>query len=104
MAGLEIGSVVRTQDIMYIKQNEDNKASADQTHISQTVNRQTESNATEVVNPENADYYNKKQDASEKGKNEYAGDGGKNRRNGGGAKPKDQVIKKAPQGGFDIKI
>lgn len=100
IGGIEIGSVTRMQDISIIKQNEDNKPLIDQANISMQIEKQVDSQAHEVHDSNNADWYDKKQDASEKGDNEYSGDGGKKRKQSG--KTERMIVK--GRGSFDIKI
>lgn len=97
---MDIAVAGRTQDYTAIKHNEDNKALMDQTNLGQQAQRTEEQRATTVVDRQNADWHNKRQDAREKGSNEYAGDGGKKRRQN---EKTDKVIVKG-QGGFDIKV
>lgn len=97
---MEIAAAGRTQDFTTIKHNEDNKAAFDQTNLGQQAQRTEEQRATTVVDRQNADWHNKRQDAREKGSNEYAGDGGKKRRRN---EKTDRVIVKG-QGGFDMKV
>ena len=101
IGGMEIGAVTRLQDYSIIKQNEDNKPVIDQANISAQVEKQTEQKTTEVHNSDNADWYNKKNDAKEKGSNEYKGDGGRNRKKNS-EKVERVVIKGRPN--FDMKI
>lgn len=100
IGGIEIGSVSRMQDISIIKQNEDNKPMIDQANISVQVEKQADVQAHEVHDSNNAEWYDKKPDASEKGDNEYSGDGGKKRKHP--QKTEQMVIK--GRGSFDIKI
>ena len=100
MAGMDIAPIVRTQDYSIIKQNEDSKSMLDQSHIGHTVEKKEISNAQNVVNTNRSEFYNKKQDAREKGSNEYYGDGGKQRRE----QPKDKVVVKKTNSGFDFRI
>ena len=97
---IEIVSMTRTQDYTTIKQNQDNKPMVDQTNFGQQMDKQTEQLTKQVTSSDNADWYNQKQDAKEKGKNEYRGDGGKNR------KKQDMSGKVIPKGigGFDMKV
>lgn len=98
--GMEIGAVTRMQDYSIIKQNEDNKPMTDQVNIGQQVEKQTDRMTKEVHSSDNAEWYNKKHDAKEKGNNEYSGDGGKKRKK---QENDGQVVIKSHQS-FDIKI
>lgn len=97
---MEIAAAGRSQDYTTIKHNEDNKAAVEQTTLGQQAQKTETQRANAVVDSQNADWHNKKQDARDKGSNEYAGDGGRNRRRND---QEDRVIIKG-QGGFDIKI
>lgn len=94
-----ITTVTRTQDYTTIKQNEDNKAMIDQSHVGHHIQKETKQRAQQVSESDNTEWHNKKFDAKEKGDNEYSGDGGRQRRE----EPKEKVVVKGHQG-FDIKI
>jgi hypothetical protein len=98
--GMEIGVVTRSQDYTIIKQNEDNKAFTDQVNIGQQVDKQTDRLTKEVNSSDNADWYEQKPDAKEKGNNEYRGDGGRKRKR---QENSEQVVIKGRQS-FDVKI
>lgn len=100
LGGIEIVTITRSQDYTTIKQNEDNKGMTDQTNIAQQMHKQTDQRTKEVRSGENAEWYQKKPDAKEKGRNEYSGDGGKNRKQ---EEKREQVIVNGHRG-FDIKI
>lgn len=100
LGGIEIVTITRTQDYTTIKQNEDNKGMMDQSNIAQHVQKQTDQRTKEVRSSDNADWYNKKPDAKEKGSNEYNGDGGKKRKQD---EKHEQVIVNGHRG-FDIKV
>lgn len=95
------GSVSRMQDITQLKQNEDTKGMIDQTNFQNTFHKEIDHKLNQVHQSDNAENYQKKFDAKEKGSNEYSGDGGKKRRQD--KQPDGKVIAKT-QGGFDIKI
>ena len=95
------GSVTRMQDITQIKQNEDMKGMVDQTNFQNTFHKQIDQKLNQVHQSDNADNYQRKFDAKEKGDNEYSGDGGKKRRKGEQSDGK--VIVKS-LGGFDMKV
>lgn len=97
---IELTTVSRAQDYSAIKHNEDSKPMVDQSIIGQEVQKTTQQRIREVHSSDNADWYEKKPDAKEKGNGTYAGDGGKRRRK---PQQKDQVVVKG-QGGFDMKI
>lgn len=98
---IEFTTISRAQDYTTIKQNEDNKAFIDQTNLGHIAQQNEDIKANTVVDSQNADWHNKRQDAREKGSNEYAGDGGQKR--GRKEEPDGRVIIKG-QGGFDLKI
>ena len=99
-SSIELTTIARTQDYTTIKQNEDNKAFVDQTHIGQQNQKDTNQRAREVRSSDNTDWHNKKFDAREKGDNEYQGDGGKKRRQ---QDKTEQVIVNGHRG-FDMKV
>lgn len=97
---IEITTITRTQDYTTIKQNQDNKPLADQTHIGQQIQKDNQQRTKEVRSSDNSDWHNKKFDAKDKGDNDYQGDGGQKRRQ----KDKtEQVVVKGHRG-FDMKI
>lgn len=96
---IELTTISRAQDYSAIKQNEDNKAYADQTNGLLQVQRNEEQKTREVHSSDNAQWHESKPDAREKGNGEYCGDGGKRRKE----KPGERVTLKKP-GGFDVKI
>lgn len=97
---IELTTVSRAQDYSAIKHNEDNKPMMDQTNIGQEIQKTTQQRVREVHSSDNADWYEKKPDAKEKGNGSYEGDGGKRRRKSQG---QGQMVTKT-RGGFDIKI
>ena len=76
---IELTTISRAQDYTTIKHNEDAKGFVDQTNLGQQANRTAEQRATTVVNRQDPEWQNKRQDAREKGSNEYFGDGGRKR-------------------------
>ncbi|MCR5476505.1 MAG: hypothetical protein K6E92_02640 [Lachnospiraceae bacterium] len=106
MAGFDIGSVTRAQDFSIIKHNEDVKPVMDQITLSQQGERRAQQLAQDVVDTEQSEWYQRREDAAEQGDNPYQGDGGKGRRQ---ARPKeeehpDRVVVKGRPSGFDLKI
>ncbi len=96
------GMVQRTQDIGTLKQHEDNKPVFDQQALANKIQKDTKQNMHQVNHGENAENYQKKYDAREKGSNEY-------QRNKGSQKKKadksgGRVVPKSSYGGFDISI
>lgn len=100
MPGMDIAPIVRTQDYTIIKQNEDSKNMIDQSNVSHVMEQKEINQSQEVVGSNRSEYYNKKQDAREKGSNEYYGDGGKSRQK---KEIRDRVVVKK-NGGFDFKV
>lgn len=98
--GMEIGAVTRSQDYTIIKQNEDNKPMIDQANIGQQIEKQADQLSREVHSSDNAEWYDQRPDAKEKGKNKYSGDGGQKRKK---QTKVEQVVVKGRQG-FDIRI
>ena len=99
---IELTTITRTQDYTTIKHNEDHKPMTDQVNISQEVQKDVTRRTQEVVQSDEAEWYNKQFDSRDKGDNEYNGDGGK-RRKKEQKEQKDQVIVNGHHG-FDIKI
>lgn len=97
---VELASVSRIQDYSTIKQNEDNKGYVDQSAIGQQVLRNQEHQMKEVTGQQNADYYDRPFDASEKGDNEYE----KRQMTKKNKKKKVEQIVVNGYHGFDIKI
>lgn len=99
---IELTTISRAQDYTTIKHNEDAKAFVDQTNLGQQANKTAEQRATTVINSQNPEWQNKRQDARDKGSSEYFGDGGKGR-NRNKKEETDRVVVKG-RGGFDMKI
>lgn len=97
---IELTTISRTQDYTIIKQNEDNKAFAEQTQIGQLAQKEENQRTKEVRSSGNSDWQSKKFDARDKGDNEYQGDGGSKRQKKDKA---EQVIINGHRG-FDMKI
>lgn len=76
------GIMTRTQDFTAIKQNEDMKPMMDQSVFQHAMEKTVEKKVTQVRESDEADNYQRRHDAKEKGRNEYQGDGGKRRRQG----------------------
>lgn len=96
------GMVQRTQDVSTLKQNEDNKPVFQQHVLGAKLQKDTQHQLQQVNHGDDAENYQKKYDAREKGSNEYE----QNRKKGKKKAEKEEgkVIKKASAGGFDIKI
>lgn len=97
------GMVQRTQDVSTVKQNEDNRPNLQQQVLSTQIQKDTDQNLHQVNQSEDAQNYQKKYDAKEKGSNEYQ----QNRREKEKKEEKQsgRVILKSPYGGgFDISI
>lgn len=100
---IEFTTISRAQDYSSIKHNEDNKGMVDQGNFSSQVQKNVEQLVREVKKSDNAQWYEKKPDAKEKGNGKYSGDGGKNRKKQAQMKQQDKVAAKNA-GGFDLKI
>lgn len=99
---IELTTISRAQDYTTIKHNEDVKGFVDQTNLGQQANKTAQQQATTVVNRQDPEWQNKRQDAREKGSNEYFGDGGR-KRNKDKKEETDRVVIKG-RGSFDMKI
>ncbi|RKJ18625.1 hypothetical protein D7X48_17325 [bacterium D16-50] len=100
---IEFTTISRAQDYSAIKHNEDNKGMVDQNNFSGQVQKSVEQMVRQVKSSDNAQWYEKKPDAKEKGNGKYSGDGGKNRKKQQAAKPQEKMVVKNA-GGFDLKI
>lgn len=96
---IEFTTISRAQDYSAIKHNEDNKGMVDQVNFSDQVQKNVDQNIREVHSGDNAQWYEKRPDAKEKGNGQYSGDGGRRRKRQSGER---MVVK--GKGGFDIKI
>lgn len=97
------GALSRVQDVAIIKQNEDNKATINQSNVQGTFQEEVEEHSSKVEESDDAERQNKKFDAREKGDNEYEGDGGKKKKKAR-EDLKDKVIVKGKSQHLDIKI
>lgn len=97
---VEIATVSRIQDYTTLKQNEDNKGFIDQSSIGQQTKDNREHQMRDVPNNEDADFYDRPFDASEKGDNEYQKNDGQKQKK---KKRIEQVVVNGYHG-FDIKI
>ncbi len=108
MAGLEVGVISRSQDFSIIRHNEDVKPMTDQAVIGEEVQKQNTAKSEEVTDSQEADWYDKRHDASEKGSNEYSGDGGAKRgkKDTGAQAHPDRVIVKGQggSGSFNVTV
>lgn len=96
------GMMQRTQDASTVKQNADNKPAFDQQVLVTRMQKDTMQNSQQVTHSENADNYQKKYDAREKGSNEYVADRRKKEKKEG--KKEGQPPQARSTGGFDVKI
>lgn len=96
------GTVSRLQDMSAMKHNEDSKVFVDQNNFQAQFHKQIDSKLNQVHSSDNADNYQKKFDAKEKGNGSYEGDGGKKREKN----PSSKEGKVIPKGysGFDLKV
>lgn len=99
------GMVQRTQDVSTLKQNADNKPTFDQQLISVKMQKDTQQSSKQVTHGEDAENYQKKYDARDKGSNEYVADRRKKDKKDKKENKKDGTATSAlPRGSFDIKI
>lgn len=99
------GMVQRTQDVSTLKQNADNKPTFDQQLISVKMQKDTQQSSKQVTHGEDAENYQKKYDARDKGSNEYVADRRKKDKKDKKENKKDGTATLAhPRGSFDIKI
>ena len=97
------GGIQRTQDYASIRQNEENRAAMQQANSDGVVKNHTEQKATNVNEQENADFYDRQFDASQKGDNEYQRQE-QERKKKKEEKEKDGKVVLKQNHGFDIKI
>ena len=92
----------RTPEAGMQKQNADNKPVFEQQVLSNKIQKDTQQNLRQVNESEDAQNYQKKYDAKEKGSNEYQ----PNQKNRKGKKEEkgERVIQKPSYSGFDISI
>lgn len=98
-----LGTIGRTQDFSVIKQQEDAKATGNQTIIQTQIEKNAEERLTQVRQADRSEMTEKKFDAKEKGDNQYTGDGGRNRKKSPDKASDGKVVLKS-SGSFDIKI
>ncbi|MBQ8262066.1 MAG: hypothetical protein IJZ00_07260 [Lachnospiraceae bacterium] len=91
------GSIPRQQDFQQLRQMEAQKVLADQANSQTQVEKNTEQNARQVNQQENAIF---DKDDHGQGKGSYQGDGGRNRP---GKQKEDKIVEKS-KGSFDIRI
>jgi hypothetical protein len=100
---VEINGIIgRTQDYSTIKHNEDSRGMVEQSNILKQLDTKLDHQMNQVHHADNADNFEQKFDAKDKGSNEYTGDGGKQRKHDNQEKDGKVIIKNT--GGFDIKI
>lgn len=97
------GTIQRTQDMSVLKQNEDNKATLDQSNFQQRFDKEISEQFSKVRNTSETRNEEKKMDARDKGSNEYTGDGGK-KRDKNNPLFEGKVVTKGEGGIFDVKI
>ena len=103
IGGIEMTSIVRSQDYTTIKFNEDSKGVMQQSNLITSMHQQEEQKAKQVNQGEDADWQQKKFDAREKGNGHYAGNSGQ--RNKKQEKEKEKAKNALYHStGFDIKI
>lgn len=96
------GMVPRSQDVGTLKQNEDNRPMFDQQNLAVRHEEEVQHNLQQVRQGEDAENYQKKYDAKEKGSNEYVMNRKKGKKKAG---KEDEATAPRPSfGGFDIKV
>lgn len=96
------GMVQRTQDVSTLKQNEDNKPVFQQQVLVTKMQKDVQQQLQQVNHGDDAENYQKKYDAREKGSNEYVRQKKEGKKKPG--KKDGKVVPKTSPGGFDIKI
>ena len=96
------GMIQRTDDIGYLKHNEDTKPVMDQQNIQVQVDKREDELFHSVQEPSSSDQTKNDQDAKEGSKNSYFFNGSSKKRRKSESDGK--VTKKNQSGGFDIKI
>ena len=96
------GVVQRSQDRSTLKQNEDNKPVFQQQVLVTKMEKETQQQLKQVNHGEDAENYQKKYDAREKGSNEYQRQRKEGKKKAG--KKDGKAVSKPLAGGFDIKI
>lgn len=101
IGGIEVTSIVRSQDYTTVKVNEDNKSIAQQSNLINSMQQNDEKKARQVNQGEQSQWQQKKFDAKEKGSNSYsAGEGRKKKKQA----VEKEILKLQHSSGFDIKI
>lgn len=101
IGGIEMTSIVRSQDYTAIKFNEDSKGAMQQSNLITNMHQQEEQKARQVNQGEDAEWQQKKFDAKEKGNGHYAGNPGQRKKKQEEEKAKNDLYHSS---GFDIKI
>ena len=101
IGGIEMTSIVRSQDYTAIKFNEDSKGVMQQSNLITSMHQQEEQRAKQVNQGKDADWQQKKFDAREKGNGHYAGNSGQRKKKQEEEKAKNALYHSS---GFDIKI
>ncbi len=94
------GMISATPEISALKVSDDNKAALIQSNTENTIEREAEDHANQVVSKDDVNNDQAGYNASEEGSNKYAGDGGRNRQK---KKEFGKVVTKK-QGGFNITV
>ena len=101
IGGIEMTSIVRSQDYTTIKFNEDSKGVMQQSNLITSMHQQEAQRAKQVNQGKDADWQQKKFDAREKGNGHYAGNSGQRKKKQEEEKAKNALYHSS---GFDIKI
>ena len=96
------GSVNRANDMYLMRNQNENKMFVDNTPMLHNVEKHVDDKSKKVVESDNADMFQEKFDAKEKGKNSYFSNRKENKKED--EKDKDGVVIVKNRGGFDISI
>ena len=101
---LNNGMIQRTDDVGYLKHQQDAKPVVEQQNAMTQVNKKAEELRHEVVTPNDADKADTHADAREKGKNKYFFSQKSKKKTETSQDSKDRVVKKTMGGSFDMKV
>lgn len=95
------GMIQRTDDVGYLKHNQDIKPMMDQQNIQVQVDKREDRLAHEIQEKDKLNNAKNDQDAKDEGQNSYFGNRSKKKDKKDG---KNKVVKKYQSGSFDVKI
>ena len=101
IGGIEMTSIVRSQDYTAIKFNEDSKGVMQQSNLITSMHQQAEQKAKQVTQGKAAEWQQEKDDQRDKGNGHYAGNSGQRKKKQEEEKAKNALYHSS---GFDIKI